>query len=300
MKAVHPHLLKPSLWLLIAAVSLAACSPAATPTPLVVPTDAATTAPTAPPTAAPTTVPATAAPTAVTSPASLSLAQNATFGHILADGAGRTLYAFTKDVGSTSSCYDKCAASWPALLTAGTPQLGDGIASTLISTTVRTDGTNQVTYNGRPVYYFAGDKAPGDTAGQALGKVWWVVSPEGNLIKPASLAVTQTDTLGKFLNDSAGFTLYVYSPDTKDTSNCYGQCEKFWPPLLTTDKPALAAGVDASLLGTTVRKDGSTQVTYNGAQLYYFLKDAAPGDTKGKGLQQVWHVLAPDGTVVTK
>jgi predicted lipoprotein with Yx(FWY)xxD motif len=298
MKIVRTHLLKPSIWLLIAAVGLAACAPAATPTPLTVPP---TDAPTAVPTAAPATaVPATSAPTAVASAASLSLAQNATLGHILADANGRTLYVFTKDAGATSSCYDKCAQSWPALLTLGQPTLGDGVVSSLISTTMRTDGTSQVTYNGRPVYYFAKDKAAGDTLGQSRGKTWWVVSPEGNMIKPASLAVTQTATLGQFLDDSAGFTLYVYTPDTKDTSNCFDTCEKFWPPLLTVDKPALGDGLDASLLGTTLRKDGSTQVTYKGAPLYYFLKDSAPGDTKGQGFQQIWHFLAPDGTVVTK
>jgi predicted lipoprotein with Yx(FWY)xxD motif len=69
---------------------------------------------------------------------------------------------------------------------------------------------------------------------------------------------------------------------------------------LTVDKPALGDGLDSSRLGATQRKDGSTQVTYKGAPLYYFLKDSAPGDTKGQGFQQIWHVLAPDGTVVTK
>jgi len=293
MKPPFARLSQFSIWLLAAALGLAACSPAATPTPLIVPTDAPTAVP-------PTAAPPTTAPTAAVTQASLSLAQNATLGHILADADGRTLYVFTKDVGGSSTCYDKCAASWPALLTVGQPKLGDGVYSKLISTTVRTDGTSQVTYNGRPVYYFAKDQAAGDTLGQSLGKTWWVVSAEGNMIKPASLAVTQTDKLGKFLDDSAGFTLYAYAPDTKDTSNCYDSCEKFWPPLLSTDKPALGAGVDASLLGTTQRKDGTTQVTYKGAPLYYFLKDAAPGDTKGQGLQNVWHVLAPDGTVISK
>ncbi len=289
MKLVRTLFVKLSLWLSVALVGLAACSPAATaPAPTAVP-------PTVAPTAAPTV-----APTKTVTAASLSLAQSATLGHILADADGRTLYVFTKDAGGSSSCYDKCAQSWPALLTVGQPKLGDGLDATLISTTVRTDGTSQVTYDGRPVYYFAKDKAAGDTLGQSLGQTWWVVSPEGNMIKPASLAVTQTDTLGKFLDDSAGFTLYVYSPDTKDTSNCYGKCEQFWPPLLSTNKPALGDGVDASMLGTTQRKDGTKQVTYNGAPLYYFLKDSAPGDTKGQGLQQVWHVLAPDGTVVSK
>jgi len=67
----------------------------------------------------------------------------------------------------------------------------------LISTTVRKDGSVQLTYNGWPLYYYFKDAAPGDLTGQAVGNVWWVVSGEGNPIKPAALAITDTQTLGK-------------------------------------------------------------------------------------------------------
>ena len=317
MKRVRTHRSMAWLWLLVGLLGLSACS--GTPTPLAVPTTAPTDVPTAapptaaPPTTAPTAVPPTVAPTeaataaataeattAAASEASLMLAQNATLGHILTDADGRTLYVFMKDKPGTTNCYDKCAQAWPPLLSLGQPALADGVDSTLISTTLRTDGTSQVTYNGHPVYHFAQDQAPGDVQGQAVGNVWWVVSPEGNPVRPASLAVTQTASLGSFLTDSAGFSLYTYAPDTKDTSNCYGKCEQFWPPLLTTDKPALGDGVDTSLLGSTQRKDGSMQVTYNGSPLYYYLKDAAAGDIKGQGVQKIWYVIAPDGAITNK
>ena len=136
--------------------------------------------------------------------------------------------------------------------------------------------------------------------GHAVQKVWCVVSGEGNPSQPASLAVTQTPALGQFLTDGAGRTLYLYTKDTKDTTVCYGKCEQAWPPLLTVDKPSLGSGVDASLLGTTTRKDGTLQVTYAGWPLYYFAKDTAPGEVTGQGVQQVWYVVGPSGRVADK
>ena len=228
-------------------------------------------------------------------PAGLNLGQNATLGKFLVDDAGNSLYLFTKDHDGSTVCYGKCEQAWPPLLTVGQPKLGAGVDQTLVGTTQRKDGSTQVTYNGWPLYYYYEDAAPGDTTGQAVQKVWWVVSGEGNAIKPAALAVTQTTTLSKFLVDGAGRTLYMFTKDTKDTSNCYTKCEQSWAPLLTVDKPTLGDGVDASLLGSATRKDGSVQVTYGGWPLYYFSKDAAPGDINGQGVGQVWYVITPAG-----
>lgn len=267
--------------LLITMLGLAACAPAASPA--------------AAPAAA-TNAPAEAAP--VAKPVTLQIASNDKLGKFLADGNGNTLYLLTKDAKGTSNCYSQCAASWPPVVPQGAPTLKDGVGTALISTTLRTDGSAQLTYNGWPVYYFGKDKAPGDTNGQGVANVWWVVSGEGNPIMPATLAVTQTEKLGKILVGGNGFTLYTFTKDTKDTSNCYDKCEQAWPPLLTLDKPTLKDGVDASLLGSTQRKDGTLQVTYNGMPLYYFFKDQAPGDTTGQGVQNVWYVVAPNGTAV--
>jgi predicted lipoprotein with Yx(FWY)xxD motif len=233
-------------------------------------------------------------------PASVKLGQNDKLGKFLVDGAGTSLYLFTKDTPGVSNCYGKCETAWPPLLTVDQPTLGEGIATTAISTTLRQDGSTQLTYNGWPLYYYAKDAAPGDVSGQAVGKVWWVVSGEGNPIKPATLAVTTTKELGKILVDGDGRTLYMFKKDTKDTTNCYDKCEVAWPPLLTLDKAATGDGVDAALLGATQRKDGTMQVTYNGLPLYYFLKDAAPGDTAGQGVGDVWYVVTPDGKPVDK
>ena len=233
-------------------------------------------------------------------PASLVLTQTEKLGNVMADSNGRTLYLYTKDTPNTSNCYAKCEVAWPPLLTIDQPTLGDGVSTALISTTLRKDGSTQLTYNGWPLYYFFKDQAAGDINGQAVGKVWWVVSGEGNPIKPATLMVTQTEKLGKILVDGDGRTLYGFTKDTKDTSNCSDKCEQAWPPLLQTDKPTVGDGVDASLLGTTTRKDCTIQVTYNGMPLYYFFKDQAPGDTNGQKVGDVWFVVAPDGKLVEK
>jgi predicted lipoprotein with Yx(FWY)xxD motif len=150
----------------------------------------------------------------------LQVAANSQLGKFLADGDGNTLYLFTKDTKGTSSCYDKCAQAWPPLIPSGQPTLKDGVSTDLISTTMRTDGSVQLTYNGWPLYYYAKDKAPGDTTGQAVGNAWWVVSGEGNAIKPATVALTPTGQLGKVLVDDAGMTLYLYTKDAPNVCCC--------------------------------------------------------------------------------
>lgn len=104
-------------------------------------------------------------------------------GSILVDDEGRTLYLFLSDSGGESDCYDECADSWPALETDGDPQARQGAEASLLGTTERDDGSVQVTYDGMPLYYFADDQAAGDTNGQGVGGVWYVVSPEGEPIQ---------------------------------------------------------------------------------------------------------------------
>jgi predicted lipoprotein with Yx(FWY)xxD motif len=112
---------------------------------------------------------------------------------------------------------------------------------------------------------------------------------------PAVVNVGSDANLGSFLVDSKGMTLYLFTKDTPNTSNCYNGCASAWPPLLTLGAPTSGTGVDDSLLGTTTRTDGSVQVTYNGWPLYYFANDKAVGDVTGEGVQGVWFVVTPDG-----
>jgi predicted lipoprotein with Yx(FWY)xxD motif len=102
-------------------------------------------------------------------------------GDILADGDGRTLYAFTKDKGDQSACGGGCVANWPALT--GTATAGPGVQASLLSTSMQANGDAQVTYGGRPLYYFAGDAKPGDTNGQGVGNLWFALTAAGELVK---------------------------------------------------------------------------------------------------------------------
>jgi predicted lipoprotein with Yx(FWY)xxD motif len=106
-------------------------------------------------------------------------------GKILVDSHGRTLYLFTKDSGTTSACSGACATAWPPLSASGTPTVGGGASASLLGTTMRSDGTSQVTYNGHPLYTFVKDKKRGDTNGEGLtafGGSWFTVSPAGKQV----------------------------------------------------------------------------------------------------------------------
>lgn len=114
---------------------------------------------------------------------------------------------------------------------------------------------------------------------------------------PAGTEVVVSDSdLGPILTDGDGNTLYLFIPDAQGDPTCYDACEANWPPLV--GDATAGEGTDASLFGTATRTDGSTQVTYNGWPLYYFAADAAPGDTNGQGLNDVWFVLSADGNAV--
>jgi predicted lipoprotein with Yx(FWY)xxD motif len=238
-------------------------------------------------------------------PAAVDVGQNVALGSFLVDAKGMTLYAYANDTANTSTCTATCATNWPPLLTNGAPTAGAGVTASMLGTLTRADGSVQVTYDSKPLYYFAADKAAGDTKGEGVKSLWYVLSPAGTTIvaTPAAASsagaavvdVSQNATLGSFLVDSKGMTLYLFTKDTPNTSNCYSSCAAIWPPLLTSGSPVAGAGVTASLLGTTTRTDGTTQVTYNGWPLYYFASDKAAGDTTGENVQGVWFVITPAG-----
>lgn len=125
------------------------------------------------------------------------------------------------------------------------------------------------------------------------------VSP--SVAAAATLDVRQDPALGSFLVDGAGKTLYLFMADSQNQSSCSGSCAAVWPPLVGPAGQNLKAGqgVNASLIGTTVRSDGSTQATYAGHPLYYYAPDQKPGDIFGQGINSfgaVWYLVNIDGT----
>ena len=114
--------------------------------------------------------------------ATIGIASGGSLGQILDDSQGRTVYLFEKDTGTTSTCSGECAAEWPPVTAKGKPTVGKGLTASKVGTTKRSDGSQQVTYNGHPLYLFAQDQNPGDVNGQginAFGALWYVVSPAG-------------------------------------------------------------------------------------------------------------------------
>jgi predicted lipoprotein with Yx(FWY)xxD motif len=114
------------------------------------------------------------------------VAQKSTYGQILFDGRGFVLYAFTKDTRGRSTCKGDCAAAWPPYIVSRRPLAAKGAAGTLLGTTRRADGRLQATYAGRPLYYYVGDRQPGQILCQNVsefGGVWLVVRPSGKLVR---------------------------------------------------------------------------------------------------------------------
>lgn len=88
------------------------------------------------------------------------------------------------------------------------------------------------------------------------------------------------------LANEQGLTVYVFDKDSGSESNCYDACAKAWPPVVVAAGTALV-----SPLGTTARKDGSVQVTYDGRPVYTYVGDGSEGDTNGDGLGGIWHIV---------
>jgi predicted lipoprotein with Yx(FWY)xxD motif len=122
--------------------------------------------------------------------------------------------------------------------------------------------------------------------------------------KAATISLRMVPKLGRIVVDSQGRTLYLFKKDKTTKSTCYGKCAKFWPPALVNGKPTAGGGTIASKLGTTMRRDGTRQITYAGHPMYRFLPDAnKPGSTKGQDVNAfgaTWYVVGRNGKQIGK
>ena len=148
-----------------------------------------------------------------------------------------------------------------------------------------------------------GSAAYGSSAAPSPGGRYpGAVSSPGSSGPSATVGVRST-ALGQILVDAGGRTLYLFAADKGTTSTCYDSCAGVWPPLTAAGAPTAGPGVNQSLLGTTTRKDGTTEVVYNGHPLYYFVSDKQPGDVTGQALSSFgadWYVLSAAGTKIDK
>jgi predicted lipoprotein with Yx(FWY)xxD motif len=162
-----------------------------------------------------------------------------------------------------------------ALLVAGCGSSSDG-----------TSGSSGGAYGGK------GSAASSDTTSGGGGAA--TAAPASGAI----VSVGSVPGLGRVLVDAKGFTLYDFHKDKGTTSSCYGGCAEVWPPLVTEGEAQTSNGAMASKLGTTQRKDGTTQVTYAGHPLYTYVEDKQPGDSRGNDFSSFgaqWYALAPSG-----
>ena len=112
--------------------------------------------------------------------------KSSSFGRALFDGRGFVLYAFTRDKNGRSACYGACAEAWPVYYAKATLRAGSGIKRSLIGTTKRRNGRRQITYAGRPLYYYVGDTKAGQILCQNVvefGGTWLIVRPSGKLVR---------------------------------------------------------------------------------------------------------------------
>ena len=118
----------------------------------------------------------------------------------------------------------------------------------------------------------------------------------------AAIQAAKVPGVGTVLTNSDGMTLYLFEADTGTTSTCSGDCATNWPPVTTSGNATATMGATSSMLGTTTRDDGSTQVTYNGHPLYTFVGDTSSGQATGQGINAfggLWYAVTTAGTAAT-
>ncbi len=235
------------------------------------------------------------------------LAENPTFGKILTDKDGMTLYFFSKDTKGTSLCLNGCLTNWP-IFYKETITVDDGLDVNDFATITRTDGQKQTTYKGWPLYYFKNDSNPGDVNGDKVNNVWYVAKPDYSLMYVTAQLVGHDGVNYKsdytpgngntfYITDIDGKTLYTFIHDQYNTNNFTAQDfsnNSVWPIAeITLDKvPSI---LNASDFGT-INVYGKTQLTYKGWPLYYFGQDTNRGDNKGISFPApgVWPIANTD------
>jgi predicted lipoprotein with Yx(FWY)xxD motif len=203
-----------------------------------------------------------------------------------ADSRGMALYTYDKDtVPNISACVGECIKAWPAAVA---PANAQPFGSWTIA--VRDDGSKQWAYNGKPLYTFAKDTAPGDANGNgAADGVWHDVlyEPAEGVQMPDGIMVTDVaDANGQVFVTNDSMTLYVFNGKAghdKPPCSDSGPCASHWIPV---EAPAL--GNPVGHFTVAKRKDGINQWAYKGRALYTFDGDIEPGDANGVGVDRHW------------
>lgn len=258
---------------LVVMMTMAACTSAPSPSPTPTPT------PTPSPTPTPTPTPTPPSYTA-------NIASKAGVGNYLVDSKGMTLYYFTRDVVGKSNAPGTVLQAWPIFYTQNLV-VPSSLNAADFSTIMREDGQKQSTYKGWPLYYYARDQAAGDTLGDGVNGIWFLMKI------PFYTVMLQTKTaVGNYLADAKGMTLYWTTRDSVGQSNITGATLANWPVFYTSNI-VVSSALSAADFSSITRSDGSAQTTYKGWPLYYYIQDKVSGDTLGQGVGGVWFTVSP-------
>lgn len=230
--------------------------------------------------------------TPITDTSSVRLANDAALGSILVDGNGNSLYFFSRDTKDNSECVDGCLDAWPVFYDANIT-VGTGLDANDFATITRTDGAQQTTYKGWPLYYFANDGAPGDTNGDGVGGVWFISKPDYSVMYANAQLVgndgnnyledyTVGDGSTSYIVSFGGRTMYTFVNDTDGTNNFTAadfSNNSVWP-IVEIGLDQIPSILDTADFGV-INVFGRNQLTYKGWPLYYFGQDTLRGDNKG-------------------
>lgn len=250
---------------------------------------------------------------------SVQLRTDATFGKVLTNADGFTLYFFAPDAKGTANCLGGCAEAWPAFFSEDL-SLDAGLDASDFGIITRSDGQSQNTYKGWPLYTFANDTQAGDINGDGNGGVWFVGKPDYSIMLVRAQLVGRSSTGTEanltsafepgdeetfYLTDDRGNTLYHFSND-ENANNTFTAPDfsnnGAWP-IYHTEIENVVSALNTSGFGV-IDVFGRSQTTYKGWPLYTFGGDENRGDNYGVGFPQagVWPILntdtalAPQGT----
>lgn len=233
----------------------------------------------------------------VKAPSIAAIGNKTDLGNYLTDTSGMTLYYFDKDTPGVSTCSGKCLENWPVFYSESI-QAPTGTKQGDFGTLIRADGSKQTTFKGYPLYYYINDHKRGDTMGQDVNKLWYVIDPAkftGSKAVNTGVKTTVSTELGTYLVDGNGKALYLFTKDEADLNSCQGNCLENWP-IFHSDNLTVSGDLKKEDFGMFTRTDGTMQTTYKGWPLYYYIKDAYPGQTIGQNVNKVWFVLDPAKT----
>jgi predicted lipoprotein with Yx(FWY)xxD motif len=213
------------------------------------------------------------------------------------DRTGFSLYTFDNDTADVSNCTDACLTNWPALI-ADENDKAEKPYSIITRAPVGTNASvKQWAYQGKPLYFYIGDSAAGQTNGKAINK-WHLARPQptqiksnaalGSLLSGAGLvkAAIPVNSIEQTYNiPKHGFTLYTFDNDIASVSNCTASCLLQWPALI-----ASSGAVAQAPFSLIARASGEYQWALNAKPLYFYAADTSPGDFNGENVDGIWHV----------